>query len=246
MKPITALPHIAHLFVAFLSVIQIEQAPADDAKRDQIGEVLGKPVYRDELKKEGSPANELHRLFTQPVMAKYRKEHEKEITPTEGELAAAQKVFDDKHLERIKDNLDSLKTELKEVEEKLKEENLPTDERRKLDLRKANLTAKIGPPGRRFAEFMLNNWKFQRHLYDKFGGGRILWQQAGIEAFDATRKWLETQEKEGAFKISDPALRKEFYHYWTTQNHGAFLTNDKERIRTEFLEVEWAPRQSMK
>jgi hypothetical protein len=86
---------------------------------------------------------------------------------------------------------------------------------------------------------VLNHWKFQKHLYDSYGGGRILWQQAGQEAFDATRAWLETLEKQGEFTITDPALRKKFYEYWT-RDHGAFLTADPVRIRQEFLEPEWA------
>ena len=88
---------------------------------------------------------------------------------------------------------------------------------------------------------MLSNWKFQRHLYQTYGGGSILWQQAGIEAFDATRTWLETLERNGKFKITDPELRSTLYHYWTTQRHGSFLTDDKQRIR-EFLEPEWLER----
>ncbi len=100
------------------------------------------------------------------------------------------------------------------------------------------------PPGEVFAVFVLNNWKFQRHLYNEYGGGRILWQQAGLEAFDATHKWLKAQEKSGAFKITDPKLRSVFYKYWTTQNHGSFLIDDKELIRRKFLEPEWSKKPS--
>ena len=32
---------------------------------------------------------------------------------------------------------------------------------------------------------LLPHWKLQRHLFDHYGGGRLLWQQRGIEAFDA-------------------------------------------------------------
>lgn len=82
--------------------------------------------------------------------------------------------------------------------------------------------------------------KFQRHLYNKFGGGRVLFQQAGLEAFDAMHEWLKQEEKKGAFRIDDERLRKLFYAYWTTMNHGAFLTSDQERIR-EFLIPPWLP-----
>lgn len=219
---------------------ELAPACADDTPREPIGEVLGKPVYRDELRKDFPRVDELHRLFTYPVLAKYREEHEKEIKPTEPELEAAQKVFDHAHAERIKDTEAGMRAELKQVEEQLAQMDLPEVERKKLRLKKLNLESQLHPPGRMFAEYMLTHWKFQRHLYEKFGGGRILWQQAGTEAFDAMRQWLESHEKNGSFKISDPELRKEFYRYWTAQNHGSFLTGDKDRIRAEFLEPKWA------
>jgi hypothetical protein len=232
------------LVVAALAVVSancvVASAYADDSPREQIGEVLGKPVYRDELRKDFPRVDELHRLFTSPVLAKYRMEHEKEIKPTEQELVTAQKFFDHAHAERIKDTAAGMRAELKQVEEQLAQKDLPEAEQKKLGLKKRRLEMQLNPPGRMFAEFTLTHWKFQRHLYDKFGGGRILWQQAGTEAFDAMRRWLETHEKNGSFKISDPELRKEFYHYWTVQQHGSFLTSDKERIRKTFLEPEWA------
>jgi hypothetical protein len=83
-------------------------------------------------------------------------------------------------------------------------------------------------------------------LYVRYGGGRILWQQAGIEAFDAFRTWLDAREKQGDFKFTDRRLRSIYYEYWTTMNHGAFLTDDKERIRREFLEPEWMPNAAAK
>jgi hypothetical protein len=48
---------------------------------------------------------------------------------------------------------------------------------------------RLRPPERSFAEFMLGHWKFQRHLYDKFDGGRILFRQARLEAFDAMHEF---------------------------------------------------------
>ncbi|MCA9059767.1 MAG: hypothetical protein KDA85_14770, partial [Planctomycetaceae bacterium] len=64
----------------------------------------------------------------------------------------------------------------------------------------------------------------------------------GLEAFDATHKWLKTEEERGWFRITDPKLRAAFYEYWTTMDHGAFLTNDEKRIRKEFLEPAWLPK----
>src|SRR5439155_238667 len=67
---------------------------------------------------------------------------------------------------------------------------------------------------------------------------RILWQQAGMEAFDATRTCMEAFEKQGEFKITDAKLRAKLYEYWTRENHPGLFT-DKEVIRKQFLEPEW-------
>ena len=67
-------------------------------------------------------------------------------------------------------------------------------------------------------------------LYDQYGGGRLLFQQAGTEAFDATRRLLEQHESEGAFAITDPEVRALAYDYWT-RDHGAFFITDPVAIQ---------------
>ena len=222
--------------------------PAGAGAREPIGEVLGKPVYRDEIRtdKDARLRSELHRLFSAPVLAKYRQDHQGEIEPTKEELEAATAVFQKQHRERIKDKEAGLRAQLQEVEQQLARGGLTPEARKKLEVEKQVLQAQLKPPGRDFAVFMLGNWKFQRQLYDRYGGGRILWQQAGLEAFDAMRTWLEAQEKKGEFKITDPKLRTVFYEYWMTHKHGSFLIDDPERIKSEFLEPEWAPKRTAK
>jgi hypothetical protein len=215
--------------------------PETPPEREQIGKVLGKPVYRNQIRtdKQHPLRSELHRLFSSEVASKYRKEHADEIVPTEAEIAAATKVFDEGHRERMRKEEPELRKKQKAIEDQLGDQTLSAEQRKKLEIDKLVVEGQLKPPGRQFALFILNNWKFQKYLYDKYGGGRILWQQAGQEAFDANRKWLETLEKRGDFEITDPKLRETFYEYWTSMKHGAFLTDDKERIRTEFLEPEW-------
>jgi hypothetical protein len=179
-------------------------------------------------------------------MQEYYKAHKDEIEPTKEELDAATVILDKRHRERIKDEEPELRGKLKLIEDKLGLDGLSPEEREKLERERLVIEAQLKPPGRMFAQFVLGHWKFQKYLYDNFGGGRILWQQAGQEAFDAHRKWLEHLEKQGKFKITDAELRATFYEYWTTRNHGAFLTDDKERIRKEFLEPEWAPKPAKK
>lgn len=62
-------------------------------------------------------------------------------------------------------------------------------------------------------------------LYAQHGGGRLLFQQGGTEAFDATRRLLEQRESEGAFAITDPEVRALAYDYWT-RDHGAMFITD--------------------
>jgi hypothetical protein len=225
---------------------------ADDAvQREQIGEVLGKPVYRDQIRtgKGVSEPDELHRLFSRPVMQKYQGAHKAEIELTNAELDAATAYFSAKHPnlldEKSRKEREQLAPAIRkrqlEIEAELKREGLSDARRGELEQELAEMQPLLEPFERFFARFMLGNWKFQRHLYDKYGGGRILWQQAGLEAFDAMHEWLKAHEKKGDFKITNPQLRDQFYHYWT-RDHGPFVLKDPEAIRAEFLEPEWAPK----
>lgn len=73
------------------------------------------------------------------------------------------------------------------------------------------------------------NIKLQKALYDAFGGGRVLFQQGGVEAFDATRKLLEQKETGGEFSITDPQTRKLAYDYWT-RDHGAMMLSEPGQV----------------
>jgi hypothetical protein len=89
------------------------------------------------------------------------------------------------------------------------------------------------PPGprspdfeRMFAKFMGEHTKIQRFIYEHNGGGRMLFQQAGLEAFDATLSLILKLEKEGAFTIADPKLRTQALKYWLSDHQAADLLPD--------------------
>lgn len=124
-----------------------------------------------------------------------------------------------------------------EVERQLSDPKLTKEKRAELEAIQRSYEI-VESPDRMAALFVLGKRKFERHLYDKFGGGRVLWQQAGLEAFDANRKWLESEETQGHFKITDPKLRAAFYRYWTS--HQNFMLEGEAEIGEQFLEPKWA------
>jgi hypothetical protein len=262
--------------------------------REKIGEVLGRPVYRDELRSKNPSDLEdaLHQLFSAPVLAKYCDAHRAELEPTPAEIAAVEAALEkgpkEEHVRRAAEIRESLrlvdkelakkdsefhreyllakkeemqgllkqelaaKTEhppdslpfvlddLKEINARLAKPEVSILERIVLLAMKSMCERDLAHPYWRFAAFTFGNWKLQRHFYDRFGGGRVLWQQAGLEAFDAYRRWLESEEQKGNFKITDPKLRQSFYRYWKLSHD--FMITDPEEIRRGFLEPDWAPR----
>jgi hypothetical protein len=183
---------------------QADSTPATgQSDRQQIGQVLGKPVYREQLPAgdDERQASALRELFLAPLLKRYRREHRQALEPTEAELEQA--------------------AELLSPDQQPQQQQAPT------------------APGRA-VRIWVTRWKLQRHLYREYGGGRMLWQQFGPEAYDATRRWLKQQQAKGAFRIADPELRRLFFRYWTTQDHGPFLTDDRERIERQLLSPPWA------
>jgi hypothetical protein len=230
---------IAVAIVAMSSLAAGQQQ--HDRGREKIGEVLGQPVYRDQIRtgKDVNLDSEVSRLFIHPVLEKYRKEHQAEFTPTKEELEHARAYFDNWHREQLKGREFGIREKLKKARERLAGHGLTQEARAKLEIEATSAELDLKPPGLDYAHFVMDHWKFERHLYDHFGGGRILWQQAGFEAFDAMRTWLETQEQEGAFRFRDGKLRAEVYGYYDW-SHGPYLIDDPARIRKDFLEPGWA------
>jgi hypothetical protein len=245
-----------------------DEEPVETPKREQIGEVFGKAVYRDEIQTDSGAQleDELHRLFLTPVAERYRNAHEDEITPSNDEIATfvkatmARKALEDKQQqehdkklnERVSTNPD-LRRYREEIERQLARTDISSEDRKELEEQRRAWTGRTsrdelnrlraemsgGVVGQVLTDFfvfrsMASNWKYQRHLYDRYDGGRLLWQQFGMEAYDATRRWLEAEEKTGHFKISDPELRTKFYEYWNSQGKP-FLIDDPAAIQ-EYLE----------
>jgi hypothetical protein len=60
-------------------------------------------------------------------------------------------------------------------------------------------------------------WKVERELHRKYGG-RVIWQQFGLEALDGRRLLFEEAEKKGDLKFDDTGVRRLFYYYANMQH----------------------------
>ena len=86
-----------------------------------------------------------------------------------------------------------------------------------------NFTGSISPEQeaaaqRRVADQFIRAWKFNKALYQQYGG-RVIFQQAGMEPLDAYRAWLKDHEHNGDFVINDAALHEGFWRYFVSEAH---------------------------
>lgn len=228
---------------AFLVVLLTVSAPV--AADEPIGAVFGEQVYRNQLRSDEPSQlhSELHSLFTTPVLRRYQAEHQAQITPSTVELEQAAAFFNRQQEERMVKQRPKLQAKLAEVNAQLDGDSLTDDERTKLERNRTSLQMRLEPQGETTAKFLVAQSTWQRYLYENYGGGRVLFQQFGLEAFDAMHHWLLQREEQGDFQISDEELRRAFYAYWTTHDHGAFLSEEPEQIEALTTPI-WLKEQS--
>ena len=75
------------------------------------------------------------------------------------------------------------------------------------------------------ADRWIKNYKRNKLLYELYGG-KVIFQQAGIEPIDAYYKWLQSEEAKGSFSFSDATVRTAFYDYYAKQRHIEVPTKD--------------------
>ncbi len=228
---------LALFFTLFLSATMGELSCAKQCSaRDQIGTVMGLPVYRDELRRDWSVRDELCRLFVVPLANQFRRANKTAVEPADDEVSLYLSFMRETHRKRIERDEQRMRDNLHRLNRELTSSSLGVEERKRLTQEQHVLTSQLTPPDREMARFFVDRWKFERCLYDRFGGGRILMQQGGLEAFDAARKWLQSCEAKGDLAISDRQMRKVLFDYWSNDD-GVFLKDDQ--IRREFLEPTW-------
>ncbi len=256
--------HFVRPLLLLVLVLSAGAAPAAEEKptqrtpprqRERIGEVLGQPVYRDEIDASGSGENgeqvleqELVRLFCDRLVERYLAKHKAEIEPTPAELQAATAAYRKVMAERRKSHLD----ELKEIEAGLVAEAVaakPNAQRRQdlieqRDFVKEMIEASNVEASLQAERGFLISLKFNRHLHARFGG-RLHCGKSGLIAFDAERKLFLELEKSGDFRITDKGLRATFYGSWSQFADDEQVKTDQDEIRG-LLYPAWLPREPMK
>lgn len=242
--------------VALLALLAVTpSALAQPAQRTAIGQVLGKPVYRDEIRMGPgfTVADELRRLFLAPVEKQYRTQNRKETEMTQEQLDAAAKHFHKQEAERLAGPEGaSIRAEVRKsiaaVEAKLADPTMDKRQRAGLLEEKQIYERQLVNDIDRFrimvAVFVPQQY-FGRHLHLNYGGGRVLVTKFGTYAFDAQRRWVEEREKQGDFRIDDAELRRQLFTMWeqydaTPRRGTSFVSAAPEHVRL-LTEPGWLP-----
>ncbi|WP_457336227.1 hypothetical protein [Rhizobacter sp. P5_C2] len=86
---------------------------------------------------------------------------------------------------------------------------------------------------REFPREMVLQWKVSKALYQRYGGEVIFQQANPMEPVGAMRRFLEEQEKAGAFEIYSAEDRKRFFEYFVRPQ---IMVVPKERVN---YDVPW-------
>jgi hypothetical protein len=85
------------------------------------------------------------------------------------------------------------------------------------------------------AETFVRAWKVNLSLYEQYGG-RVIFQQAGVEPLDAYLYFLKDQEAAGNFQILDKQYEGVFWNYFTNETMHTFYPADE---GDKFMRTPW-------
>jgi len=212
----------AALLVAFAT--PVAQAEPAGAGPQPTAQVLGTEIRT-------SDPEELRYLVLRALTDRYAAEHGIEVTPDEidGYLARIAAIAEQDRRERD--------ARLAEIERQLAVPALGDDQRAALTAERERLqqlgrdldsvtatpqeAAEEAQARRTVAAAFVRQWKLNRALYRDYGG-RIIFQQGGPEPLDAYRRFLEEQQKRGAFAIADSELEAAFWRYYRDDTIHSF------------------------
>ncbi len=207
--------------------------------RERIGSALGQDVYRDQLKGNPPTYDEVVQLFMAPAMEEFREKHSAEYEMADEEIRQAVEWQTTELKKRGGEQWENWQVrgqkrqaerpkQIAEAETALANPATPENETKELRIAIRVMQLEETSPNAGEVFYFMKERKFEKYLYDHYGGGRIIHQQFGPEALDARRKLLLELEEAGKFQITDPELRKLAYDYWERPAHpGGFHTDHR-------------------
>ena len=196
-----------------------------------IGVVLERPLYiHDRNSSDPSQLPGLLYALVVPELEElYRKQHP-DVVPTEDEIDWLAVKMKERAIRSLTEQRNALKLTLEAAQKK--DPPSKGDPNTVPAIKQVDDTMKRVQEGdgRTQATALARTLKLQKHLFDHYGGGRILQGNQGLILLDAQKKWVEEREGLGEFQIANPELRQKLYEYWSTGAHhrSARLTDAKE------------------
>jgi len=235
---------IATVFIALLPSLSKAQTQTNNI----VAYVFDRPIYQADLRYDahGSVSEDLRNRIVGPVLDSYQESYRSLLKPNSYELKAAGIYLRRAYLARMMHRLSELSSD---GQENHAHANAHQAALNALHSSEAELAQMLMPMQNKLAKAIVSHWKFQRHVYDFYGGGRVTMHAFGPEAVDATINWLKVREAHGDFKFVDRKLKQEFYAYWSEASlEDAELVADEDKIsiedemeknRQELLMPEW-------
>ena len=202
------------LSIATLSLLATLTAYAQRDPTDVIATVLGEPVTVADAKQVP-----IDRLIVGALTTRFAKDNgieatEEDLTAFTDWMAAAAR--------KSQEGFETQRAELVEALEAAVDSSAREEIQERLDTVEGLIEAAPPPADpqlmRPIAKQWVENWKINKALFDKYGG-RAHYQQVGVQPFDAVQKFLEDQEREGAFTILDDSYEDQFWAYWRSDGH---------------------------
>lgn len=227
--------------ISLLCLFSPFYAYANENNPIEIGSVLGRPLYEQDINTQSDEDfhADCNTLIVEPLIEEYYMENQDILTPTAKEVSTFMLYHLHEHEKQVKDQKKNIYSRIEAITNQLQNNDVSNKENDSLVAELYYLKTELEPPGHDYAMFILPYWKLQVHLYTQYGEGRILWQDRGYQAFDATYRWLQEAEKKGQFSIRTPEMKKRFYAFWTSKDHGDYLFSNTERISSLFLNPKW-------
>jgi hypothetical protein len=195
---------------------------------EAVARIFDKIIYGKDIK--GSPKAKLFLLIWKPLKEKFVKDQDISVTEEELEqfanaMSENQKIMTEQDEKRVA-----------ELKRQLENQSLSEEERKKTEGRIKSLSKALEfyagqseedqkAGYRRLGRSEVERWKINKALYEQYGG-KVIWQQAGIEPVERYRLFLEEHQKKGDFEIFDKQLNAEFWEYFT-RKHPAEVSKNK-------------------